>query len=283
MNMILLLELLTPFFGIIFAYVITGWFYGFGPVIWVRKAAGRRRARLTTSRQELVRRVQELVPQASDSNVVFSVEAETSTSGGSKVQVTTSTYHYHVFVADAHCIWILPFFYEKSAGAYDLGAPVALTRELIADVELSGKPAKKLEVTFRLKPAVGLDKVVMVLEPFQFKKNRHYPFDFFQEQACTQAYATTQRLALLACGKDTMDLEESRLRNACDNHAVTAFMCGFFGMAVAISGSLLPALVLFGAAAVLLVLILAKGRIPKLSLALVILEALCAYLFSGSP
>ena len=40
---------------------------------------------------------------------------------------------------------------------------------------------------------------------------------------------------------------------------------------------------LFGAAAVLLVLILAKGRIPKLSLALVILEALCAYLFSGSP
>ncbi len=279
MNMILLLELLTPFFGIIFAYVITGWFYGFGPVIWVRKAAGRRRARLTTSRQELVRRVQELVPQASDSNVVFSVEAETSTSGGSKVQVTTSTYHYHVFVADAHCIWILPFFYEKSAGAYDLGTPVALTRELIADVELSGKPAKKLEVTFRLKPAVGLDKVVMVLEPFQFKKNRHYPFDFFQETACAQAFSAAEKLALLACGRNTLDLEQTRIRSVCENYAISAGMCGFLAMAGASGGFLIPTLVFLAVALLLLVLVLARGRIPKLSVIVVLLEAFVCYRF----
>ena len=218
--------------------------------------------------------------QARDSSVVFSVEEEQSTSGGSKVQVTTSTYHYKIFVAEPQSLWIIPFYYQKGPRTYELGTPVSLTRELIQDVSLSGQKDRKLEVTFRLKPAVGLDQVVMVLEPFQFQKNRHYPFDFFQEEACTQAYATAQRLALLACGKDNLDLEESRLKNACDNHAVSAFMCGFFGMAAAISGGLLPALVLFGAAAVLLVLILVKGQIPKLSLVLVILEALGAYFFS---
>ncbi len=279
----ILTKLLIPILAVFFSCLVTGWFYGFGPVIWVKRSAGRRRARDTGSRQELVLRVQQLLPHAMDGNVVFSVEEEQSTSGGSKVQVTTSTYHYKVFVAEPQSLWIIPFYYQKGPRTYQLGNPVCLTRELVQNVTLSGTKGKKREVTFWLKPEVELNQVVMVLEPFQFRKNRHYPFDFFQEQACTQAYATTQRLALLACGKDTMDLEESRLRNACDNHAVTAFMCGFFGMAVAISGSLLPALVLFGAAAVLLVLILAKGRIPKLSLALVILEALCAYLFSGSP
>ena len=278
--MIYVKNLLIPILAICLSCLVTGWFYGFGPVIWARKAAGRRRARSAHSRQELVLRVQQLLPQARDSSVVFSVEEEQSTSGGSKVQVTTSTYHYKIFVAEPQSLWIIPFYYQKGPRTYELGTPVSLTRELIQDVSLSGQKDRKLEVTFRLKPAVGLDQVVMVLEPFQFQKNRHYPFDFFQEEACTQAYATAQRLALLACGKDNLDLEESRLKNACDNHAVSAFMCGFFGMAAAISGGLLPALVLFGAAAVLLVLILVKGQIPKLSLVLVILEALGAYFFS---
>ena len=275
-----LIHFLVPIVAIIFSWVVTGWFYGFGPVIWARKATGRRRARSTRSRQELVLRVQQLLPQARDNNLVFSVEEERSASGGSKVQVTTSLYHYKVFVAEPQSLWILPFYYQKGPRTYELGTPVSLTRELIQDVTLSGHREKKLEVTFHLKPAVGLDKVVMVLEPFQFRKNRHYPFDFFQEEACTQAYATTQRLALLACGKDTMDLEDSRRKDACDDHAVTAFLCGFLGMAVAISGPPLPALILFGAAAVLLLRILVKGRIPKLSLVLVILEALGAYWFS---
>ena len=156
---------------------------------------------------------------------------------------------------------------------------MALTRELIADVELSGKPAKKLEVTFRLKPAVGLDKVVMVLEPFQFKKNRHYPFDFFQETACAQAFSAAEKLALLACGRNTLDLEQTRIRSVCENYAISAGMCGFLAMAGASGGFLIPTLVFLAVALLLLVLVLARGRIPKLSVIVVLLEAFVCYRF----
>lgn len=196
-------NLLVPVFALLFAYTLTGWSYGFGPVIWVRRAAGRSRARRDDGdRRTLVERVQQLVPQAKDGNTVFSIQVESSTRGGSQFKVTANVYHYSVFVAEASRLWMIPFFFDRKTKGYQLGNPVMLPRELVRKVEFTGRPGKRQTVTFQLKREVGLDQVVMVLEPFLFRKNRYYPFDLYQEEACEQALSTAEAMALFQSEED---------------------------------------------------------------------------------
>lgn len=275
-----IIGLLGPLLIVALVFTLLGWRDGYGPIIWLKRAAGRRLAQEDpTSRKELVDRVRQLLPQANDGNVVFSLQVETSTSGGSRVRITTKTYYYKVFVADADCLWIVPFSYDKKTRAYQLGDPVALTKDVIQNVTLAGKRGKNLKVTFWLKQGVGLDQVVMMLEPMHFQKNKFYPFNLLQEDACDKAMAVTERLAQ-ACGKSAEDLETSRVKDECDNYAMAAGFCGFFGIVLAAAtGSLVLTALLFAAAVVLFGVIIAKKQIPKISLVIVIAEAVIASLF----
>lgn len=206
----LISNLLVPILGLLFAYVVTGLHDGFGPVIWVRRAVGRSRAqRDDRSRKELVERVRKLVPQAQEENTVFSILEKSSTRGGSQLKVTTTTYQYHVFVAEGGSFWIIPFFYDRK-GTYQLGSPVSLTREVVRKVEISGRTGKQQTVTFVLKEEVGPDRVVMVLEPFQFRKNRAYPFDFYQEEACERALSAAESMGLFCDVPEEEQRGESR-------------------------------------------------------------------------
>lgn len=261
-----------------FALTVATWRYNMGPVIWVRKALGRSRAQKDGStRKELVERVRQLLPRAVDGNVVFSLQAESHTSGGSRVRVTTNTYHYKVFVADTEGLWIIPFYYDKKARSYELGQPVVLTQDLLQTVKLAGRRGGKMEVTFFLKPEVGLNQVVMVLEPLQFRRNGYYPFDFLQEAACEKALEVTERMALAGCGQTAGDLEESRLEDECGSYALIAGLCGFFGViAASVSHSLMLTGLLFAAALVMFGVMIGKKRFPKISLVFVIAEALLA-------
>lgn len=275
------------FFGILW-YVfilaavstIVGWRYNMGPVIWMRRSRGRARAlEDDASRQELVERVRQHLPQATDQNTVFSLQVESHTSGGGRMRVTTYTYYYKIFVADADCLWVLPFSYDRKARSYQVGEPVPITQDFIQNVSLAGKRDKKLLVSFTLKPELGLDKIVMVLEPLQFQRNKFYPFDFLQEAACARAIEITEKLARSACGLTPEDLEETRLEDECGNYAIAAGFCGFFGIIAAYaSHALLFPLILFGAALVLFGLMLSKRQMPKISLVIVIVEAVIAFL-----
>lgn len=258
---------------------LVGWRSSMGPVIWARRSRGRARAQDDdSSRRELVNRVQQLLPQANDQNVVFSLQVESRTSGGSRMRVTTYTYYYKVFVADADSLWILPFSYDRKKRSYELGNPVPLTRDLIQNVRMAGKRGKKLEITFSLKPELGLDKVVMVLEPLQFRRNKFYPFDFFQEAACGKALAVTEQLALSACGMNAGDLEATRMEDECSNYATAAGLCGFCGViAASVSHSLLLTMALFAVPLALFGIILSKKQIPKISVIVVAIEAVLAY------
>lgn len=256
-----------------------GWRYNMGPVIWFRRSRGRARAlEDDTSRRELVERVRQRLPQANDQNVVFSLQVESHTSGGGRMRVTTYTYYYKVFVADADGLWLLPFSYDRKQRNYQLGDPVPLTRELIQNVSLAGKREKKLKVSFSLKPELGLDEIVMVLEPLQYQKNKFYPFDFLQETACAKTMDLVEKLALSACGLTPEDLEESRLKDECGNYAIAAGFCGFFGIVTAYaSHALFLPLILFAAALALFGLMFSKRHPPKISLAVVIAEALLTF------
>lgn len=274
------------FFGLlrlilILAVVCTlvGWRQNMGPVIWFRRSRGKARAQEDdTSRRELVARVQQLLPQANDQNVVFSLQVESHTSGGGRMRVTTYTYYYKVFVVDADCLWILPFSYDKRTRSYELGSPIPLTRDLIQRVSLAGKRGRKLTVSFTLNPEAGLDKIDMVLEPLQFQRNKFYPFDFLQEAACARAMDITEKLALSACGLTPEDLEKTRLEDECGNYAIAAGFCGFFGIVAAYaSHALLLPLILFGAALALFGMMLSKRQIPKISLIIVIVQAVIAF------
>lgn len=258
-----------------FALTVALWRSHMGPAIWIKRECGKARALNSDSaRRELVSRVQQLVPQADGRSVVFSLQEEAS----HHRRVTTYTYDYKVFVADENCLWVLPFAYDKKSGKYDLGQPAALTRELIQSVALAGKRGKRLSVTFRLKPEAGTDAVVMVLEPLAFRKNKFYPFDFFQEEACEKALAVTEKLALSACNMTAEDLENTRLEDECGNYAAGAGICGFCGIiAASVSGSLPGTLAFFAGALVFFGIMLAKKRAPKISLVIVILEAVTAY------
>lgn len=265
------------------AIVAALWRYNMGPAIWIKRSCGRARAQDDpSSRQELVERVRKLLPQANDGNVVFSLQVESRTSGGGRTRVTTNTYYYKVFVADADCLWIVPFGYDTKTRDYQLGQPVALTRDIIQNVSLAGKRDKKLGVTFSLKPEVGLDKVVMVLEPLQVKLSKFYPFDLLQETACGRALALTEKLALSACGKSAEDLESGRLEDECTNYAVGAGLCGFCGViAASVSKSLPLTLAFFAGALVCWGVMLAKKQFPKVSVVFVAVEAAAAWWLMG--
>lgn len=274
------------FFGILRLVVIlavvgtlVGWRSNMGPVIWARRSRGRARAQDDdTSRRELVSRVQQLLPQANDQNVVFSLQVESRTSGGSRMRVTTYTYYYKVFVADADGLWIVPFSYDKKTRSYELGNPIPLTQDLIQRVSMAGKRGRKLEITFSLKPEVGLDKVVMVLEPLQFQRNKFYPFDFLQEAACDKALGITEQLARSACGMSAEDLEATRMEDECGNYAIAAGICGFCGIiAASVSGSLPLTLAFFAVSLVMFGVILSKKQVPKISVVIVAIEAVAAY------
>lgn len=259
---------------------VVGWRYNMGPVIWMRRSRGRARAlEDDASRRELVERVRQRLPQANDQNVVFSLQVESHTSGGGRMRVTTYTYYYKVFVADTDCLWVLPFSYDKKTRGYQLGDPVSLTRDLIQRVSLAGKRGKKLTVSFTLKPELGVDKIDMVLEPLQFQRNKFYPFDFLQEEACGKALDLTEKLALSACGLTPEDLEETRLEDECNNYAIAAGFCGFFGIVAAYaSHALFLPLILFAAALALFGLMISKKQMPKISLVIVIVEAIVTFM-----
>ena len=261
------------------AFTIAGWRYNMGPVIWMRRSRGRARAlEDDASRRELVERVRQRLPQASDQNTVFSLQVESHSSGGGRMRVTTYTYYYKVFVADADCLWVLPFSYDRKTRSYQVGDPVPLTREIIQSVSLAGKRDKKLSVSFTLKPELGQDTVIMVLEPLQFQRNKFYPFDFLQEAACARAMDITEKLALSACGLTPEDLEKTRLEDECGNYAIAAGFCGFFGIVAAYASyALLLPLILFGAALALFGVILSKRQIHKISLIIVIVQAVIAF------
>ena len=79
---------------LIVAVVVTivGARIGVGPIIWLRQAKGRSLAQEGSQRRELVERVRQLLPQANDGNVLFSMQVESSSRGGSHVKVITYTY-----------------------------------------------------------------------------------------------------------------------------------------------------------------------------------------------
>lgn len=266
-------------FVVILACTAAGWRYNMGPAIWIKRSCGRARAQEDdSSRRELVDRVRQILPQANDQNVVFSLQVESHTSGGGRRQVTTYTYYYKLFVADADCLWLVPFSYDRKQRSYQLGQPAALTPDIIQNVTLAGKRGKKLKITFTLKPEIGADSIIMMLEPLQFKLNRFYPFDFLQEAACDRAMALTEKLALAACGKTTEDLETDRIKDQCGNYAIAAGFCGFFGVvAASVSHSLALTLALFAASLVPFGIIISKKQVPKISVIVVILEAVLAY------
>ena len=85
---------------LIVAVVVTivGARIGVGPVLWLKRARGRRAAQEGRQRRELVERVRQLLPQANDGNVIFSMRVESSSSGGSQVKVITNTYYPLVYV-----------------------------------------------------------------------------------------------------------------------------------------------------------------------------------------
>lgn len=273
-----LLRALWLLFAVGFALTVALWRSNMGPAIWIKRECGKARAQNSdSSRRDLVSRVQALLPQACDRNVVFSLQEEVSSYGGRR-RVTTYTYYYKVFVADEDCLWVVPFSYDKKSGRYELGQPGALTRDLIQSVAMAGKKGKKLTVTFGLKPEAGVNSVVMVLEPLAFRKNKFYPFDFFQEEACGKAMSLTEKLALSACDMTAEDLENTRLKDECGNYAAGAGICGFCGIiAASVSGSLPGTLAFFAGALAFFGIMLAKKQMPKISLAIVIAEAVAAY------
>lgn len=272
-------SILRPVIILAVVGTLVGWRSNMGPVIWARRSRGRARAQDDdSSRRELVSRVQQLLPQANDQNVVFSLQVESHTSGGSRRQVTTYTYYYKVFVADADSLWIIPFSYDRKKRSYELGNPVPLTRNLIQNVSMAGKRGKKLKITFSLKPEVGLNEVVMMLEPLQFQRNKFYPFDFLQEAACDRALAVTEQLARSACNMSAEDLEATRMEDECGNYAIAAGLCGFCGIiAASVSQSLPLTLAFFAIPLALFGVIFSKKQVPKISVIVVAVEAVIAY------
>lgn len=277
----IMFRLIWMLFVLFICVSLAGWYMGFGPVIWLRRARGVAQAQADDSvRRELVERVRQVLPQANNANTVFSLWEENRGSGGSKVHVVSTAYHYMVYVADSDCLWAIPFHYDKRAKTYQLGSPAALTKDRIQNVSLDGKRDKNLKVTFYLKKEVGYDTIVMALAPVQFKKNRFYPFNLLQEEACARALSAAEKLAFAACGKTPEDLEKDRIKGECLGYAIYAIVAGFVGFVVASgSGSLVGTLVFFAAALGLFGLMIAKKNPPKFSVIAVVLEALLSYMF----
>lgn len=75
-------QILTLVLILLFVSAVLARVHEVGPIIWFKRAARRERAQEGTDRWELVARVQQLLPQANDGNVMFSLHRESSASGG---------------------------------------------------------------------------------------------------------------------------------------------------------------------------------------------------------
>lgn len=251
--------------------------YEVGPFIWIKRAARRRRALEGADRRELVARVQQLLPQANDGNVVFSLHRESSASGGSQFTVLSSTYYPMVFVADGDSFWMIPLAYDKWKRSYALGAPEQFSAADVRQMRLTGKRGKTLTFTFLLELDGRKREIDMDLTPLCFRKNRFYPFDFMQDAACDRALQVAEKMALTACQLTPEELEAGRLKDECSNYGTYAACTGVFGVMFAAAESLPIVLVCFGISLILFFVMLTKKQIPKVSAVVVLIEAAAAY------
>lgn len=259
------------------SFTLVGAWYGFGPVLWIRRLSGRRRAEEGTDRRELVRRVRELLPQATENNVLFSMFRDSNTSGGSQFSVTTYSYCPQVFVADGISLWTIPMEYDRKKRQYELGSPIMLSEKSIERVSLSGKRDKSLTYTFWIDTGKRTVPLRMVVEAFCFRKNSFYPFDLYQQAACDKAIQAAENLARRACDMTSEDLENSRLDDMGVGYGMYAACAGLIGFLCTNPDCLPAAFIFFAIALILLGLTLAHGRIPKLSAVVVLVELMAAW------
>lgn len=250
--------------------------YEAGPIIWIKRAARRKRALEGTDRRALVARIQQLLPQANDDNVLFSLHRESSTSGGSKVTVISSTYYYTVFVVDGDFFWVIPMSYDRRGRSYQLGKPIPFSADIVKGVRLTGKRSKTL--TFHFLLGDQDQPLYMDLTPFCFRKNSFYPFDLMQETACDKARQLAEAMARTACNLTPEELEKGRCKDECSNYGTYAACAGFFGIMFAAAPFLPAILVCFGISLVLFGVMLSKKQPPKVSAVVVLIEAIVAYL-----
>ena len=268
------------YFGIfilIVVIIIVGARYGFGPVLWIKRSLGRKRAQEGEDRRELIARVQKLLPQANDDNVVFSMYRERSTRGGSKVTVTTDTYYPRVFVVEEDHFWVIPLSYDKRKRTYRLGEPDIVPEEAVKLVRLTGKRGKNLTCTFYLKTETDSAELAMVLSPLCYRENSFHPFNLLQEAACDRALEAAEKLAYKACHLTPEELEADRLKDECSTYGVYAGCSGMLGVMLTPLESITAVSIPFFAALILFGLMIAKKRIPKFSAIVVIVEAVIAY------
>lgn len=263
---------------VLVSFTLVGAFYGFGPVLWYRRSKGKKRAQTGEDRRELLARVQQLLPQASDDNLVFSLYCESRTSGGSSVKVTTHTYYRKVYVVDGGQFWLVPFQSGKGKWEYALGQPIQIPAEAIKHMSYSGKRGKNLKCVFTLELDGQIEELEMMLSPCCVRESKYYPFDLLQEKACENALAAFEQLAQTCCGLSVEDLEKDRIKQQCVGFSVYAIVAGFVGMVFSMTKVPALSLVAFGVAVVLFGLMFAKKNPPKVSLVLVLIEAALAWL-----
>lgn len=263
-----------------FASMLVARRYVVGPVIWIRQALHRNRAQEGTDRRELLARVQQLLPQANENNVVFSLHHESSTHGGSKVSVVTHTYYARVFVADGDALWVIPMDYDRRKRDYALGQPACITAEVVKGVQLTGKRGKNLIATFSLEADGQSMDIAMDMAPYCFRKNPFYPLDLMQEAACETAMETVEKIARTACNLTPEDLEAGRLKEECSNYGLYAGIAAVIGVLAAPAESIIPTVICFVIAFAFLGLILVKKQIPKVSAVVVIAAIVLAVMLA---
>ena len=259
-------------------YSLIGIRYEFGPYVWIKRSIGHRRAQIGADRQELVARVQKLLPWADDKNIVFSLYKDTTTSSGSKVGVTAHTYYSRVFVLEENHIWIIPMTYDRKKRTYELGVPVLLPEKIVKKVVLSGRRKRTLVFTFWLESNEHLTPLEMVLAPFCFRLNSFYPFDMMQEAACIKAREVAEQLAFRAYGVSPEDLEKGRLKAECSQYGICAAVLGVIALLLIPMNCIGVVAFFLTMAVIMLGLILIKRQIPKVSALIVIIEIVEAYL-----
>ena len=271
-------KFVTLLIAFAFASFLVARTYEIGPVIWIKRELARKRAQEGADRRELIDRVRQLLPQANENNVVFSLHRESSTRGGSRMTVVSNTYYPRVYVVDGDAFWIIPMAYDRHRRSYTLGDPVRLTADYVKQVSLTGKPGQTLTYTFLVGTDDHTQEIAMDLTPFCFRKSSFYPFDFMQDAACANAQKLAEQIALTACNITHEQLEEGRIKDECSNYSVYAFCSGIFGVMFAAANVLPITLICFVAAFVFLGMMISRKQYPKISAVLVIVELLVAFM-----
>ena len=272
------LKILTVLLILLVLFAVLAKFCETGPFIWIKRAACRQRALEGADRRELIARVQQLLPQANDGNVVFSLHRESSARGGSQFTIISSTYYPMVFVADGDSFWMIPLAHDRWKHSYTLGTPQQFSAGDVRQVRLTGKRGTTLTFTFLLELDGRKREIDMDLTPFCFRKNRFYPFNLMQDAACNRAMQLAEQMALAACRLTPEDLEAGRQKSECSNYGTYAACAGVFGVMFAAAGSLPVVLICFGISLIFFFVILSKKQIPKFSAVVVLIEAEVAYL-----